>query len=163
MLDKDELKAVIGHEISHVKNRDILVGSVAAAIATVISYVAMMTRFATIFGGGRDRNNNILELLVLGIVTPIIAMLIQLAISRSREYLADESGAKITKMPLKLASALEKINASVKHYPFARHASTTSTAHLFIESPFSGRSIFNLLSTHPPVSERTKRLKGMKV
>lgn len=167
LLDRDELKAVIGHEISHVKHRDILIGSVAAAIAGVISYVAFMARWAAIFGGfgGRDdeRGGGALELLVLAIVTPIIATLIQLAISRSREYLADEGGAKITKMPLKLASALEKISGSVQRHPFAAHASTTSTAHLFIANPFKGMGLLALFSTHPPVAERARRLRMMKV
>lgn len=166
LLDRDELCAVIGHEISHVKNKDILIGTIAAGIAAVISYVGMIARWGAIFGGfgGRDeRDTNLLELLVLGIVTPLIALLIQLAISRSREYLADASGARITKMPLKLASALEKISGSVKTHPFAAHASTTATSHLFIENPLTAEGFFALLSTHPPVKERAKRLRGMKV
>ena len=167
ILDKDELKAVIGHEISHVKNKDILISTIAAGIASVISYVAMMARWAAIFGGFGNRDNerggNVLELIVLGIVTPIIATLIQLAISRSREYLADESGAKITKMPLKLASALEKIHNSVQHHPFAAHASTTATAHLFISNPFRGKSLLAFFSTHPDVKERVRRLKLIKI
>jgi heat shock protein HtpX len=166
LLSKEELKAVLGHELSHVKNRDILVGSVAASIAAVITYVAFMARWAAIFGGfgGRDNRGggNILELLVLAIVTPLIATLIQLAISRSREYLADESGAKLTGQPLQLASALEKIAGSVNHYPFKAHASTTSTAHLFISNPFRNKGFMHFFSTHPPTAERVKRLKAMR-
>ena len=166
LLTKDELNAVLGHELSHIKNRDILVSSVAASIAAVISYVAFMARWAAIFGGfgGRDRNGgNMFELLVLGIVTPLIATLIQLAISRSREYLADASGATLTGKPLQLASALEKIAGSVQHYPFMAHASTTSTAHLFISNPFRNKGLMHFFSTHPPTEERVRRLKAMNV
>ncbi len=167
LLDKDELRAVLGHELSHVRNRDILVSSVAAAIAGVISYVAMMARWAALFGGfgGRDneRGGNVLELIVLAIITPLVATLIQLAISRSREYLADASGAKLTRQPLQLASALEKIAGSVRHHPFAMHASTTSTAHLFISNPFRANALLALLSTHPPTAERVRRLREMRV
>ncbi len=166
LLTKDELKAVLAHELSHVKNRDILVSSIAAGIAAVISYVAFMARWAAIFGGfgGRDREgSNIFELLVLGIITPLMATLIQLAISRSREYLADASGAKLTGQPLHLASALEKIAGSIQHYPFAAHASTTSTAHLFISNPFRNAGLMHFFSTHPPTEERVKRLKEMKL
>jgi heat shock protein HtpX len=164
ILDKDELEAVIGHEISHIKNSDILVGTIAAGIAAVISYVAFMARWAAIFGGfGRDdRDSNGLELIVLGILTPIIATLIQLAISRSREFLADESGAHITQKPLALASALEKIAGSVHHHPLAPHASTTATAHLFISNPFRNLGWLHLFSTHPSTADRVKRLKELK-
>ena len=165
ILDKDELEAVIGHEISHIKNRDILVSTIAAGIAAVISYVAFMVRWAAIFGGfsRNDRDSNVLELIVLGILTPIIATLIQLAISRSREYLADESGAHITKKPAALASALEKIAGSINHHPLAPHASTTSTAHLFISNPFRNIGWLHLFSTHPPTAERVKRLNQLKL
>src|SRR3989344_5074175 len=166
LLTRDELRAVLGHELSHVENRDMLVSTIAAGIAACISYVAFVARWAAIFGGfgGRDdRDGNVFELIVLGIVTPLIAMLIQLAISRSREYLADESGAHLTKMPLQLASALEKISGSVKKHPLAPHASTTSTAHLFIANPLRASAIMALLSTHPPVEARVKRLREMKV
>jgi len=161
-LTRDELKGVLGHELSHITNRDILISSIAAGIAAVISYIAFIARFAAIFGGGRDRDNNVLELLVLAIITPILATMLQLAISRSREYIADSSGAKLTGHPEHLASALEKIAGSVKAHPLAPHASTTATAHLFISSPFRANAFLNLLSTHPPADERIRRLRAMK-
>ncbi len=168
LLDDDELEGVLGHEISHVKNRDILISSVAAMIAGVISFIGMMVRWSAIFGGfgGRDdgeRGTGILELLVIGILAPIIALLIQLAVSRSREYLADESGAHVTKKPLALASALQKISKSAEHIALAPNASTTATAHLFISNPFRGKNFFNVFSTHPPVEKRVQRLKEMKM
>jgi len=165
ILNKDELKGVLAHEIAHIKNRDILISSVAATIAGIISYLAMMARFGAIFGGlgGRDRDNNIIELLALAIVAPIMAVIIQLAISRSREYLADETGAKLVRNPFSLASALEKIHKNVDHNSFKRMGSTDATAHMFIHSPFRGKAFLNMFSTHPPVEERIKRLKHLKV
>lgn len=166
ILSKNELKAVIAHEVGHIKNRDILISSVAATIAGVISYVAMMARWAAIFGGmgGRDNDNsNILELLALAIVAPIMAAIIQFAISRSREYLADETGARIIKDPSSLASALEKIKANVAHHPFRKQGTTEATAHMFIHHPFSGKSFLELFSTHPSTEERVKRLRNMQV
>jgi len=161
LLSKDELKGVLAHEISHVKNRDILIATVAATIAGVISWLASMARWGAIFGGfgGRDDNNNIISLLVLSIVTPIIALIIQLAISRSREFLADETGAKTIHNPYALASALEKIEASVHHHPLKFGSPATSS--LFIANPFKGKGLMNLLSTHPPTEERVKRLRSM--
>ncbi len=167
LLDKNELKAVLAHEIGHVKNRDILISSIAATIAGVISYIAMMARWAAIFGGmgGNDENRsgNILELLVLAIIAPIMAMIIQLAISRSREYLADETGAKLVRSGLPLASALEKIQKNVASNPIREMGTTEATAHLFIHSPFKGKSLLNLFSTHPPTEERIRRLKEMRL
>jgi heat shock protein HtpX len=162
MLSHNELKGVVAHEVSHIKNRDILIGSVAATIASVIGFVAMMARWAAIFGGGGGdkENNNIFTLLIIGIVTPIIAMLIQLAISRSREYLADESGARIVKDPTYLADALLKIEKGNKLMPLKD--AQPATAHMFIMNPFSAKGIMGLLSTHPPVEERVKKLKAMK-
>jgi len=164
LLNDDELKGVIAHEVAHVRNRDILISSVAATIAGVISYVAFMARWAAIFGGfgGRDRNGggNIVSLLLLAIVTPLIAMIIQLAISRSREYLADATGAKIIQNPDGLASALEKLQNDVKTHPMK--LGNQATAHLFIANPFSARGVMSLLSTHPPMQERIKRLNSMK-
>ncbi|MFH1444999.1 MAG: zinc metalloprotease HtpX [Nanoarchaeota archaeon] len=160
LLDKNELKGVIAHEISHVKNRDILIATIAATIATVISYIAFMARFSAIFGiGGRDSNNNIVGLLIIGILTPIIAMLIQLAISRSREFLADETGGKLIGNPKALASALKKLHTGVKHHPMKK--GSTSTASLFIMNPFSMKGMTAWLSTHPPYQERVKRLENM--
>ena len=165
ILNENELKGVIAHEIAHIKNRDILISSVAATIAGVISYVAMMARWAAIFGGmgGRDNNNNILELIALAIIAPIMAMIIQFAISRSREFLADETGAKIIKDPYSLASALEKISNNVKQHPFRKQGTTEATAHMFIHHPFSGKSFLELFSTHPSTEKRVKRLRSMHV
>jgi len=165
VLTENELKGVLAHEMAHVKNRDILIGTVAATIAAVISYVAMMARWSAIFGGfGGDRDRgNIIELLVLAIVAPIMAMIIQMAISRSREYLADETGAKLIRDPFSLASALEKIERNVKGHPLKRMGTTDATAHMFIHNPFKGKSLLNLFSTHPRTEERVKRLRAMKI
>ena len=160
LLNDDELKGVMAHEIAHVKNRDILISSVAATIAGVISYVAFMARWAAIFGGrGRD-SGNLVSLIVLAIITPLIATIIQLAISRSREYLADATGAKIVQNSNGLASALEKLHSDVKRHPM--RLGNQSTAHLFISNPFRARGIMKLLSTHPPMNERVRRLNSMK-
>lgn len=167
LLSKNELKGVLAHEIGHVKNRDILISSVAATIAGIISYMAMMARWGAIFGGfgGRDSEGggNIIELLVLAIIAPIMAMIIQFAISRSREFLADETGAKLIRDPFSLASALEKIQGSVKHYPFQRMGKTEATAHMFISNPLKGTKFFELFSTHPKTETRCKRLRAMKI
>jgi len=163
LLTKDELKGVLAHEISHAKNRDVLVATIAATIAGIITYLAHMLQFAALFGGGRDDNNsagNILGLLVLVILTPIIALIIQLAISRSREYMADETGAKLVGDGKPLASALEKINASVKNNPL--HFGSEAASSLFIANPFKGNALINMFSTHPPFELRVKRLNGMK-
>jgi heat shock protein HtpX len=164
LLEDVELEGVIAHEMSHIGNRDTLIQSVSATIAGIISYVAMMTRYAAIFGGmnDRDRNGgNMLELLVLGILTPLLATIIQLAISRSREYLADESAAKAVGSGEGLASALAKLDGDIKRKPLRAMASTQTTAHLFIANPFSMHGLVKLFSTHPPMEERIKRLKGM--
>jgi len=167
LLSAAELRGVLSHELSHVKNRDILISSIAATIAGVISYVAMMARWSALLGGfgGNDDNRGmgIVELLVLGIIAPLMAMIIQLAISRSREYLADESGAKLGKDPLALASALEKIHRHAAAVPLRVMGTTEATAHLFIENPFKGGAFLNLFSTHPPMEKRVQRLKAMKV
>ncbi|MBU2561281.1 MAG: zinc metalloprotease HtpX [Nanoarchaeota archaeon] len=163
LLSKDELKGVIAHEVAHIKNRDILIQTIAATIAGVISYVAMMARWAAIFGGfGGDRNNNgggILGWLALAILAPIIALIIQLAISRSREYLADETGAKTIHNPLALASALEKLEHGIHKNPLRFGNPTTSS--LFIANPFSAKGLTSLFSTHPPMDERIRRLRKM--
>ena len=164
LLTKDELRGVLAHEISHVKNRDILITTIAATIAAVIGYVAFMARWAAIFGGfgGRDNNRGggILELLVLAIVAPLVATILQLALSRSREYLADETGAKTIKDGHCLASALEKLHQSTKHHrmPFG----SPQAASMFILNPFSAKGLFKLFSTHPPHTDRIKRLKNMR-
>ncbi|MBU0614485.1 MAG: zinc metalloprotease HtpX [Nanoarchaeota archaeon] len=164
LLNKDELKGVIAHEVSHIRNRDTLIQATAATIAGVISYVAMMARWAAIFGGfgGRDRDGGSgLEFLVLAILTPILAAIIQLAISRSREFLADESAAKTLHSGLGLASALEKLESATKHVPLKVNSQTETTAHLFISNPFRGKGLWKIFSTHPPVEERVKRLQSL--
>ncbi len=164
LLNKEELKGVLAHEISHVKNRDILVTTIAATVAGVISYVAFMARWAALFGGfgGRDRNSgNILGLLFLAIVTPIVALILQLAISRAREYLADSTGAAIIKNPKALADALQKLDEGVKHNPM--RFGTPATGSLFILNPFSAKGFVTLFSTHPPLRMRIERLNKMKV
>lgn len=162
-LSKDELKGVIAHEFAHIKNKDMLIQTVAATIAAVISYVAMMARWAAIFGGfgGRDNDGggDILSLLALTILTPILAVIIQLAISRSREYLADETGAKTIKNPHALANALEKLESASRQNPMRFGNNATSS--LFIVNPFRGGGMLSLLSTHPPIKERVKKLRGM--
>jgi len=166
ILDRRELTGVLGHELSHVKHRDILVSSIAATLAGAISYIAQMAQWAAIFGGGsRDREEgggNMFSLLFMMIVAPIAAMLIQMAVSRSREYMADEGGAKVTKDPLALASALRKLQMGVQNIPMqVNDATATSTAHMFIVNPLSGGGIASLFSTHPPMEERIARLEAM--
>jgi heat shock protein HtpX len=166
ILDRRELTGVLGHELSHVKHRDILVSSIAATLAGAISYLAQMAQWAAIFGGGsRDREEgggNMFSLLFMMIVAPIAAMLIQMAVSRSREYMADEGGAKVTRDPLALASALRKLQMGAQNIPMqVGDATATSTAHMFIVNPLSGGGIANLFSTHPPMEERIARLEAM--
>jgi heat shock protein HtpX len=165
ILTRDELKGVLAHEFAHIKNKDMLIQTIAATIATVISYIASMARFAAIFGGSRNNDSrgagDMLSLLLLTILTPIMAMFIQLAISRSREYLADETGAKIVKNPNSLANALEKLESASTRHPMLMGSQTTSS--LFIVNPFRGMSILNLLSTHPPIKERVRKLREMKL
>ncbi len=162
LLNKDELKGVIAHELSHVKNKDILITTIAATIAGVISYMATMAQWSMLFGGGRDDDNgpNIISLLILMIVTPLIATLLQMALSRSREYMADESGARTLKDSKGLASALAKLHKGVQMNPMRQ--GNQATASLFILNPFSSKGFFTLLSTHPPIDERIERLKKMK-
>ncbi len=164
LLNDEELKGVIAHEISHIKNRDTLIATIAATIAGVISYIAFMARWAAIFGGmgGRDRNgSNIFELLALAILTPIMATIIQLAISRSREYLADESAAKTLRNSEGLASALHKLDRGIARCPM--RTSNRAAASLFIANPFRGNVLFKLFSTHPPMEERIKRLRSLRL
>ncbi|MDP7115785.1 MAG: zinc metalloprotease HtpX [Candidatus Woesearchaeota archaeon] len=159
-LDDEELKGVVAHEAAHIKNRDTLIQTVAATIAGVISYVAFMARWGALFGGfGRDRDSgNMIELLVLAILTPLIATLIQLAISRSREFVADATAAKSLKSGKGLASALKKIHANIHDYPLRPGAATETTAHMMIANPFRSKGLVKFFSTHPPVEQRIKRL-----
>ena len=163
-LSEEELKGVLGHELSHVEHRDILIASIAATIAGAISMLSSMARWTLMFGGGRrdDREEggaNPLVLLVMAIVAPIAALLIQLAVSRSREYDADESGARLCGNPLYLANALRKLEAGVRRVPMLEASPTT--AHLFIVNPLRGEGITKLFSTHPPIEERIERLERM--
>lgn len=161
ILNREELEGVIAHELSHIRNRDILVGTIAATLVGTITFLARMAGYAAMFGGSsrddNDRGGNIFYELALLIVAPIAAVLIQMAISRSREYMADEGGAKITGKPMGLANALSKLNQANEMLPMA-HAGASS-AHMFIVNPLSARSMMKLFSTHPPIEERIERLK----
>jgi len=161
ILSEDELKGVLAHEVAHVKNRDILIQTVTATIAGAVSMAAYMARWAAIFGGygGRSRRDgNVIGLLVMAIIAPIAAMLIQLAISRTREYQADATGAKISNAPLSLASALKKLSDASQRYPMQANP---NTAHLFIVNPLSAKGFLKLFSTHPPLKDRIARLESM--
>ncbi len=159
ILNEDELEGVISHETAHIKNRDILTQSIVATLAGAISMLAFMARWAALFGGygGRDNNRSGggLGLLVMAIIAPILALLIQMAISRSREFAADESGAKISHKPLHLANALEKLHNATRRVPLQANP---ATAHIFIVSPLSSQSFASLFSTHPPVQKRIEKL-----
>ncbi|MFH1573011.1 MAG: zinc metalloprotease HtpX [Acidobacteriota bacterium] len=159
LLDENELLGVLSHELAHVKNRDILISGVAATLAGVIMWVASMARFALIFGGGRDSDDEGGGLggLLMIIVAPIAAMLIQMWISRTREYQADATGAEIAGSPHGLAAALQKLENYSKRIPMKV---SPSSAHMFIMHPFSARSLMTLFSTHPPTGQRVERLLG---
>ena len=161
LLTKEELSGVIGHELAHVQNRDILISTVAATIAGAISYLSHMAYWGALFGGGSrdDRDGSPVALIAMMIVAPIAAMIIQLAISRSREYGADEGGARITGNPLHLANALRKLDYYNKRIPMKDVNQATS--HMFIVSPLSGGGITKLFSTHPPIEDRIRRLEAM--
>lgn len=160
ILSAEELEGVIAHELAHVKNRDILIGTVAATIAGAISYLAYMAQWAMIFGGGDDdEGGNPLVAIVMMIVAPVAAMLIQMAISRSREYAADAGGAKIAGNPRYLANALRKLNSASQQIPMKAEP---ATAHMFIVNPLSGGRMAKLFSTHPPMEERIARLEEMR-
>jgi heat shock protein HtpX len=166
ILNRRELAGVLGHELSHVKNRDILVSTIAATLAGAISYLAQMAQWSMFFGGGRDRDEegggNIVGLIVMMVVAPLAAMLIQMAVSRSREYGADEGGAQVTGDPLALASALKKLHLGSQHIPLeASPAAANATAHMFIVNPLTAGGMAALFSTHPPMEERVRRLEAM--
>jgi len=158
ILDRRELKAVMAHELGHVRNRDILISSVAATLAGAIGYLAYGAHFRAMFGDRRNGGNSWLVLLG-AILAPLAAALIQMAISRNREYAADYTGAHLTHDPESLANALLKLQAGVARAPMGEQAATT--AHLFIVNPLSGASMSKLFSTHPPVEERVARLRGL--
>jgi heat shock protein HtpX len=162
MLDERELEGVLAHELGHIKNRDILIATVAAAIAAAITYIAQAVQFGALFGayGGDDEDRGFAGSLLLAFLAPIAATLIQLGISRSREYLADDAAARLTGDPEGLARALGKMQAAAQHIPAEVQPATAS---LFIVNPLAGRgrSLLNLFSTHPPIEERIRRLRGL--
>lgn len=163
ILSREELEGVLAHELAHVRNRDILISTIAAAVAGAIYMLADMARWSLFWGGGRGRDRNagalnLLLMLVVAIVAPLAAMLVQMAISRAREYQADESGARLCRKPLALASALQRIHAGAQQEPLEANP---ATAHLFIVNPLSGRALLNLFSTHPPVERRVEILQSL--
>ena len=162
LLNAEELEGVLAHELAHVKNRDILIGSIAATIASAVMVLANMMKWTAILGGGQrsdDRGGvNPIGLLVTALLAPFAAMLIQMAVSRSREFQADASGAEMTRNPYALASALEKLEAYSRRIPMM--AGSPSTSHLFIVKPFSGEAFLSLFSTHPSIRDRIRRLTG---
>lgn len=164
IMDYDQLEGVVAHELGHVKNRDTLISAVAATLAGVVMMLAYMARWAAMFGGmgGRDddRGGGILGLLAMSILGPLAAAVIQMAISRTREFQADASAARLTKKPNALASALERLHSAAERTPLNANP---ATSHIFIVNPLSGRSLLRLFSTHPPVEERVKRLRALKV
>lgn len=161
LLQQDELEGVIGHELGHIKNRDILISSVAAVMAGAISYLATMAQWTMIFGGGGNDDkgrSNLVAMLVMMIVAPLAAVIIQMAISRSREYLADGTGAKICGHPISLANALQRLEQYNRSVPMKVNP---ATAQMYIVNPLAGGAMASLFSTHPPIQERIKRLRAM--
>ncbi|OHE58595.1 MAG: protease HtpX [Thermodesulfovibrio sp. RBG_19FT_COMBO_42_12] len=161
ILSQEELQGVIGHELAHVKHRDILISTIAATIAGAISYLATMAQWAMIFGGHRgddDEGGSPIAALVMMIIGPIAALIIQMAISRSREYAADEDGARLAGNPRYLSGALKKLNMASRKIPMNANP---ATSHMFIVNPLSGGGIAKLFSTHPPIEERISRLESM--
>jgi heat shock protein HtpX len=163
IMDRSEVTGVLAHELAHVKNRDILIGSIAATLAGAIMMLATMARWSAIFGGGSNDDEGggagFIGLIVMSIIAPMAAMVIQMAISRSREYLADATGAGFAGNPEGLARALEKLGAYSKRLPMDANP---STAHMLIVNPLSGRSMMRWFSTHPPIEERVARLRGVR-
>ena len=168
LVNEEELKGVLAHELSHVKNRDTLIMTIAAALAGAIMMLARMAQWSLWFGGGRSRDEEnrgaaalqLVVVLLIAILAPLAATLIQLAISRTREYSADTTGARLAGTPFGLASALEKLNRATQDYPLPN--ANPATAHLFIVNPLSGGTLAGLFSTHPPITERVRRLRSMR-
>ena len=164
ILDDEELEGVLAHELSHVKNRDVLVSTIAATLAGAITYLAHMAQWAALWGGGRSSDDeegggNPFALILMAVLAPIAALLVQLAVSRAREFQADATGARIAGKPWSLAKALEKLEMANERLPMPANP---STAHLFIVNPLSGSSLMRLFSTHPPIEERIARLRAMR-
>ena len=162
-MNRDQLEGVLAHELGHITNRDTLISAVAATLAGVIMMLANMARWTAFFGGGRDdedRGGGVVGLLLMAMLAPIAALLIQMAISRTREFVADATAAHLTKKPLALASALERLQMAAERIPLDANP---ATSHLFIVNPLSGRSLLRLFSTHPSVEERVKRLRAIQV
>ena len=164
ILDEEELEGVLAHELSHVKNRDVLISTIAATLAGAITYLAHMAQWAAMFGGRGSHDDeggtNPIAAIMMAILAPIAAMLVQMAVSRSREFHADATGARMAGKPAGLAKALEKLQMAQQVAPMDANP---ATAHLFIVNPLSGRSLMNLFSTHPPLEERIARLRAMRL
>src|SRR5213594_1590265 len=163
VLDEDELEGVLAHELSHVTNRDVLISTIAATLAGAITYLAHMAQWAAIFGGrsqdDEEGGSNPIVMMLFAVLAPIAAMLVQLAVSRSREFQADATGARVAGRPRGLASALQKLERANEAAPMAANP---STAHLFIVNPLGGGAMMRLFSTHPPLEERIARLRAMR-
>ncbi len=159
VLDRREVKAVMGHELAHVQHRDMLTMTLVAGMVSVIGFLAMIARFGALFGGGNNRSGNPIALLVIAILAPIMAMMVQFAISRSREYAADRGGAGLAGDPEGLASALEALHRNIPNRPPVTQSGTT--AHMMIANPFFGMKIGSLFSTHPDPTKRIARLREM--
>ena len=164
ILDQDELEGVLAHELSHVKNRDVLISTIAATMAGAITYLAHMAQWGAMFGGRRgdddEGGSSPIAMIAMAIVAPIAAMLVQMAVSRAREFQADATGAQLAGRTWGLAKALEKLQMAQQVAPMDANP---ATAHLFIVNPLSGRALMNLFSTHPPLEERIARLRAMRV
>jgi heat shock protein HtpX len=163
ILDQDELEGVLAHELSHVKNRDVLISTIAATLAGAITYLAHMAQWAAIFGGRRDddeEGSNPIAMIAMAIIAPIAAMLVQMAVSRAREFQADATGARLAGRTWGLSKALEKLQVAQQVAPMNANP---ATAHLFIVNPLSGGALMNLFSTHPPLEERVARLRAMRI
>ena len=163
ILNREELEGVLAHELTHIKNKDMLIGSIAATLAGAVVMLANMAQWAAIFGGSNrddsEEGSGVIGLIAMAILAPIAATIIQMAISRSREYLADEGGARVSGKPYGLAGALEKLSKASQAMPMDANP---STAHIFIVNPLTGKSLMNLFSTHPPIEERVARLRSLK-
>ena len=163
ILDDDELEGVLAHELAHVANRDVLIGTIAATLAGAITYLAHMAQWAAFMGGGRhddDDSPSPIAMILMAVVAPIAAMLVQLAVSRSREFQADATGARLAGRTWGLSKALEKLEMAAHQVPMQANP---ATAHLFIVNPLSGQSLMRLFSTHPPIEERIARLRAMRI